>query len=153
MFSRVLLRVVFGSLFSSGFLFHLVLCSITFTLSRLKSFTVGRQWGTGVEVAFCRSMAVLIRNVLAGEANESTEYMLHLNTSLSSFALSHVLMQYYLNRLWKTESGDKWCERVPRMLKDKECIFLLFSFFWNESWVGNPATLVSNLRPDRIAGI
>lgn len=142
MFSRELLRVVFSSLLSSGFPFHLVLCSITLTLSRLKSFTVGREWGAGVAVAFCRSMAVLIRNLHAGEANESTGYMLYLNTSLSSFALSHVLMQYYLSRLWKMESGDKWCEQMPSMLNDKECIFFIIIFIflkWKLGWESSNA--------------
>lgn len=87
-------------------------------------------------------MAVLIRNPHAGEVNERTGYMLHLNMSLPSFALSHVLMWYYLNGLWKLESGDKWCKQMPSMLKAKEGNFFIIIFVflkWKLGWESSNA--------------
>lgn len=155
MFSRELLRVVFSSLLSSGFPFHLVLCSITLTLSRLKSFTVGREWGAGVAVAFCRSMAILIRNLHA-----NGKQMKALGTCFTWIRLCPHLPCPMCWCSTISAGFGKWSQGTSDVNRCLVCwtirnVFfsLLFSFFWNERWVGNPAMLVSNSRPDRITGI
>lgn len=99
-------------------------------LSRLRPVIVGQGWGRGITTTFCESTAVSIRNPSAEKANERMGILLHLNMSLASFALSHVLMWYCLNGLWERRSwGTSDVSRCPVRWKLRTTFWGCFFFF------------------------